>query len=97
MRLSWLPARTSDLPDNARRVTYTVEARQLPSNRWTRLASDLESTSYVARDLRPDKEYQFRVYAENKYGPSDPTLPASLPAREGNVTAGELQHFLAFN
>ena len=37
----------------------------------------------MARNLRPEKEYMFRVYAENKYGPSEHTLPATLPSREG--------------
>ncbi|XP_076459478.1 uncharacterized protein LOC143292788 isoform X2 [Babylonia areolata] len=82
VKLSWLPARTTGLPENARQVTYTVEARELPSNRWMRLASGLEGTTHVARNLRPDKEYMFRVYAENKYGPSETTLPATLQARE---------------
>ncbi|KAL8623451.1 hypothetical protein ACOMHN_061964 [Nucella lapillus] len=81
VKLSWLPARTSNLPENARHVTYTVEARELPSNRWTRLASGLESTHHVAKSLRPDREYMFRVLAENKFGPSDHTLPATLAPR----------------
>ena len=92
VKLSWLPARTGSLPDEARRITYTLEAREMPSNRWTRLASGLDSTSYVARNLRPDKEYMFRVYAENKYGPSEPTLPATLAPREGEgIGTGEQQ------
>ena len=83
VKLSWLPARTSNLPENARKISYTIEARELPSNRWTRLATGLDGTNFVARHLRPDKEYMFRVYADNKYGSSEPTLPATLPAREG--------------
>ncbi|XP_070188406.1 obscurin-like isoform X2 [Littorina saxatilis] len=82
VKLGWLPARTSNLPDKARHITYTIEAREMPSNRWTRLASGLEGTSYVARNLRPTKEYIFRVHVENKYGSSDPTLPATLAPRE---------------
>jgi hypothetical protein len=85
VKLSWLPARTSNLPENARKITYTVEARELPSNRWTRLASGLESSYYVARHLRPEKEYMFHVYAENKYGASEPTLPATLAPRKGGL------------
>lgn len=91
VKLSWLPARTGNLPENARHITYTVEAREMPSNRWTRLASGLESTSYMARNLRPDKEYMFRVYAENKYGPSEPTLPATMASREGEGTGRDVQ------
>lgn len=91
VKLSWLPARTGNLPENACHITYTVEAREMPSNRWTRLASGLESTSYMARNLRPDKEYMFRVYAENKYGPSEPTLPATMASREGEGTGRDVQ------
>nr|KAG5697851.1 hypothetical protein BaRGS_017108 [Batillaria attramentaria] len=91
VKLSWLPARTSGLPENARHVTYTVEARELPSNRWTRLASGIESNYHVARNLRPDREYMFRVYAENKYGPSDPTLPATLNARKVSEEKRKMQ------
>lgn len=36
VKLSWMPAPTAMLPENARKISYTIEARQLPSNQWVR-------------------------------------------------------------
>lgn len=83
VKLGWLPAHTSDLPTSSGPITYILEARELPSMRWSRIASDLHGTQYYAKDLSPNKEYNFRVRAENKFGSSEPTLPAVLDKREG--------------
>ena len=85
VKLSWLPAYTSGLPDNAGPCSYIVEARELPSNRWTRLGSDVQSTTFFARNLSPDREYDFRIRAENRFGYSEPTVAATLRRREGKM------------
>ncbi len=82
VKLTWLPAHMTDLPSGGP-VSYIVEARELPSMRWSRLTSDLHSTTYNVKGLSPDKEYNFRIRAENKYGSSEPTLPAVLEKRKG--------------
>ncbi|RUS78535.1 hypothetical protein EGW08_013713, partial [Elysia chlorotica] len=33
-KLSWMPAPTAFLPDNAQNITYIVEAREQPSKQW---------------------------------------------------------------
>lgn len=83
VKLTWLPASTYDLPDDARRISYVVESREVPSQVWTKLASGVPSTSYIVKHLRPDKEYEFRVRAQNQYGASEPTGSSSLEKRIG--------------
>ncbi|XP_059145488.1 muscle M-line assembly protein unc-89-like isoform X2 [Physella acuta] len=82
VKLSWMPAPTAMLPDNAQRITYTIEARELPSKNWVRLDGSIDSTTYYAYNLKPEKEYMFRVKADNRFGTSEPTLPCTLRARE---------------
>ncbi|GFR60553.1 titin [Elysia marginata] len=48
----------------------------------SRLAGGIDATTYVAQGLKPDKEYNFRVKAENRFGTSEPTLPCNMLARE---------------
>ncbi|XP_053386642.1 muscle M-line assembly protein unc-89-like [Mercenaria mercenaria] len=81
VQLSWLPAPTYDLPDDARHISYVVESREVPSRDWTKVASSVPGTSYTVRHLRPDKEYEFRVRAQNQHGASEPTWNATLDKR----------------
>ena len=83
VRLSWMPAPTHELPSDARRVSYVVESRELPGKGWTKIASSVPGTSYIVKHLRPDKEYEFRVRAQNQYGASEPTWAAPLEKRIG--------------
>ncbi|KAH9489600.1 hypothetical protein Btru_036498 [Bulinus truncatus] len=82
VKLSWMPAPTAGLPENAQRITYTIEARELPNNNWVRLEGNIEATTHYVNNLKPDKEYMFRVRADNRYGVSETTLPCTLKARE---------------
>ena len=83
VRLSWLPAPTGLLPTEAKQVTYIVESRELPKQDWIRVGSHIPVTSYLVKNLRPDKEYEFRVRAQNIHGVSEPTWSASLEKRGG--------------
>ena len=83
VRLQWLPAPVYELPDDARRVSYVIESREVPNQSWTKLATGVPSTSYIAKHLRPDKHYEFRVRAQNQHGISEPTWNASLERRFG--------------
>lgn len=83
VKLTWLPAPLYDLPEDARRVSYIVESREVPSQAWNKLATGIPSTTYIAKHLRPDKEYEFRVRAQNQHGISEPTWNATLDRRFG--------------
>ncbi|XP_041366543.1 twitchin-like isoform X3 [Gigantopelta aegis] len=66
--LSWKPP----LNDGGSFITaYIVEKREPPSMNWTRAASTRFAFHNVT-GLTPEKEYEFRVMAENFYGRSDP-------------------------
>ncbi|KAK0044806.1 myosin light chain kinase smooth muscle, partial [Biomphalaria pfeifferi] len=82
VKLSWMPAPIGSLPENAQRITYTIEARELPNSSWVRLEGNIETTNHYIHNLKPDKEYMFRVRADNRYGTSETTLPCTLKARE---------------
>ena len=83
VKVRWLSAQTKGLPENALNISYVVEARESLAERWVCLASGIVETVYEARYLHPEKSYMFRVYAENKYGRSEVTLPTTLQARRG--------------
>ena len=83
VQLSWLPAPTYDLPDDARHISYVIESREVPSRDWTKVATAVPGTSYTVRHLRPDKEYEFRVRAQNQHGASEPTWNATFDKRVG--------------
>jgi Fibronectin type III domain len=53
-------------------TNYLVEKRELPMNSWIRVGSTRFSTMAVT-GLSPGHQYEFRVYAENVYGRSDPS------------------------
>ncbi|XP_023931299.1 twitchin isoform X3 [Lingula anatina] len=60
---------------------YIIEKRELPSESWTRCGTCRFNT-YTVENLSPDKEYQFRVIAENFYGRSPPSEPTEKAAIE---------------
>ncbi|XP_060079441.1 twitchin-like isoform X1 [Ylistrum balloti] len=78
VRLSWAPAPTSGLPKDARNIRYIVESKALPNADWRTIGDGIHSNTYMAKNLNPEKEYAFRVRAENQFGQSEPTQPARL-------------------
>ncbi|XP_071104533.1 twitchin-like isoform X3 [Haliotis cracherodii] len=71
--LSWKPP----LNDGGSFITaYVVEKRELPSNNWIRSASTRFEFHNVT-GLSANKEYEFRVVAENFYGRSEPCEPTT--------------------
>ncbi|XP_074662623.1 protein Obscurin-like [Tubulanus polymorphus] len=71
IRLSW-PA--SKPPGGAKApVWYTVEESEPNTNEWRKLAEKLDVTTYVVKELTNDRDYSFRIRAENDYGTSDPS------------------------
>lgn len=74
--LSWEPAR---FPGRALKtpVYYIVEVQEPPVYDWRPLVHRLNDTHYTVHNMLPDKEYMYRIRAENDYGMSEPTLPVS--------------------
>ncbi|KAG7174103.1 Myosin light chain kinase, smooth muscle-like 5, partial [Homarus americanus] len=56
---------------------YTVEARKAGSDDWYTLISGCHSTSYIARGLEKNCQYEFRVRAQNVHGLSEPSKPST--------------------
>ena len=55
---------------------YVVERRQTATARWVRVTRDpIQQLSFKCNDLVEGLEYEFRVIAENKAGPSEPSAP----------------------
>ncbi|XP_064646398.1 twitchin-like isoform X5 [Lineus longissimus] len=76
-KISWRAPRlpTSLSRYQAKPYTYIIEVRDQSGNEWRKLAGDIRDTSYVIKDLLPDRDYLYRVRAQNEYGVSDPSLP----------------------
>ena len=71
--LTWNPPRD----DGGSKVTnYVVERRATDSEVWHKLSSTVKDTNFKATKLTPNKEYLFRVAAENMYGVGEP-VPVS--------------------
>ncbi|VDL60884.1 unnamed protein product, partial [Hymenolepis diminuta] len=66
---------------------YHVERKEPKSNRWTKITiKPVPEPEYTDGTVTPGKDYQYRVIAVNKAGPSPPSEPSDLvtakPSRE---------------
>jgi len=60
-------------------LQYIIERREMRGPRWVRVQkSAIVSPPYVAVDLLPASCYQFRVYACNVVGISEPSLMSKV-------------------
>lgn len=76
--LTWNPPRD----DGGSKVTnYVVERKATDSEVWHKLSSTVKDTNYKATKLTPNKEYLFRVAAENMYGVGEPVQAAPITAK----------------
>ncbi|ESP01586.1 hypothetical protein LOTGIDRAFT_139483 [Lottia gigantea] len=82
VRLSWRPA---DIPsymnDTTIPVTYTILCQEYPDTNWRPLVRRIPYTDYTVMGLQPNRDYAFRIQAENDFGTSKPTFPATLRRR----------------
>ncbi|XP_047491377.1 twitchin-like isoform X5 [Penaeus chinensis] len=56
---------------------YIIEKRELPMESWIKCANTRLTTAQI-KGLSPGHKYQFRIYAENVYGRSDPSAVTSI-------------------
>ncbi|KAK8719576.1 hypothetical protein OTU49_013945, partial [Cherax quadricarinatus] len=56
---------------------YTVEACKSGQHEWYTLINGCHSTSYIARGLEKNCQYEFRVRAQNVHGVSEPSKPST--------------------
>lgn len=82
-RLSWRPASLPSFMPSQSPITYTLFVQDLPYKTWRPLVKGIPHTSYYVTGLQPDKEYMFRVQAENQFGSSRPTDAVRLPRFKG--------------
>ena len=66
----------------------TADSQPPEPTDWTVLTSDCHSTSYIVKGLDPDKEYIFRVKAQNVHGASQPSR-VSEPVGFNSSNSGE--------
>nr|XP_022325334.1 titin-like isoform X5 [Crassostrea virginica] len=77
----WLSWRPADFPlylSDSSPVTYTIYVQEPPSTTWRPLVRRIPHPFYHITNLRNDKDYSFRVQAENEFGLSRPTLPVKM-------------------
>lgn len=79
VRLAWKPANAPVAAKKVAPITYRLEAQELPAKDWIPLAHRIRDTSYYIPELKSDRDYNFRVRAENKYGQSEPTESLWVP------------------
>ncbi|CAD7001755.1 unnamed protein product, partial [Ceratitis capitata] len=58
-------------------TSYLVEKRENPMSSWIRVGNT-RLTSMAVTGLTPGKEYEFRIYADNVYGRSNPSDTSTL-------------------
>uniref|UniRef100_A0A5K3EN24 non-specific serine/threonine protein kinase n=1 Tax=Mesocestoides corti TaxID=53468 RepID=A0A5K3EN24_MESCO len=68
-------------------IGYHVERKEPKSSRWTRVTlKPVPDTNYIDGSVTAGREYEYRVIAVNKAGPSPPSKPSDLvtakPSRE---------------
>lgn len=60
---------------------YSVEKRDTSQNDWKMACSSVEGTQFRVPNLIKGAQYQFRVFAENRYGVSEPLVSQMVVAK----------------
>lgn len=82
MTLKWLPP---DSNGGSPITNYIVEMRVAGSAKWMCASQNVHipDTSFVVKGLTEGLQYEYRIIAENKAGPSPPSQPSkSVVARD---------------
>lgn len=83
--VSWLPLLTND---GYPIIGYQVEMCSLnKKGKWETVGRNIQNTSYIVKGLNAQKEYVFRIKAENQFGLGEPGVvsdPFSIEIKEQN-------------
>jgi hypothetical protein len=79
-KLSWVIPREPRSPQD-----YTLEIREPPSFRWQMVTTGIQDTDYILENVKPEKDYMYRIIVENDYGESDPSPAVSLRQGPGQL------------
>ncbi|CAF92417.1 unnamed protein product, partial [Tetraodon nigroviridis] len=60
---------------------YTVEKRDTSQSNWKMACSHVQDTQFKVLNLIKGVQYQFKVYAENRYGVSEPLISQMVIAK----------------
>ena len=71
--LTWMAPRNTG---NSPITNYIVEKCEKGTGAWAKVSSYVTTTSVRIRNLVMNKEYDFKVRAENQYGVSEPAFTA---------------------
>ena len=93
VRLTWRPASLPSHVKSTSPITYTIFVQELPFKTWRPLVKKIPHTSYYLSGLQLDKEYNFRIQAENEHRQSRPTEAVYLP----KYTGKKLSCYLWYN
>lgn len=77
-RLQWSPPSTDG---GSPLTTYVLERRLQGATRWSKVTKQTigpETIQMVVEELIEGSEYEFRVIACNKVGPSEPSAPSRM-------------------
>lgn len=81
LALSW----KSPVWDGGSNITnYLVEKREHPLTTWHRVGNT-RFTTMAVEGLTPGHQYEFRIYAENIYGRSDPSEVSTLVSTKESI------------
>lgn len=73
LTLYWQPPKDNGGADV---TNYVIEKKEAKSSNWSKVSSYCTVPFIRVRNLTLGKEYDFRVYAENQYGTSEPATTA---------------------
>ena len=75
--ISWsMPAEDGGAQVN----NYIVQKREAESDVWTEVAGTVVRSVLKVKNLSPGVEYKFRIFAENRFGRSEPLVSSQMKA-----------------
>ncbi len=73
------------LPPSPILCRYVIERKDITfiSNDWEVVATVPEGTTVELKEFNPEKDYLYRIKAQNEYGMSEPSMPVSYYGKTG--------------